>query len=481
MEVFRRATHHCLPPILRPRFCPRVAYYKKVSRWLEHIGNSIRNRELLRDGAPILVGVSGGLDSMVLLRVLHELAPGHRWRLRVAHFNHQLRGKSSDADEDLVRKTAEALKVPFVSGRGDVKGLAKEEGLSVEMAARKLRHDFFARSARGCGSSTVALAHHAGDQVELFFLRLLRGAGSKGLGGMGWKNPSPSNAQIELVRPLLDQSKEDLEGYARDQGIAYSEDATNASLDFQRNRIRHELIPLLEEHYQPALIRTTLRTMELVGAEGEFVTEVAARWLGQKRPMAFTRLALAVQRRCLQLQLLKLKVPADFDLVEQLRQNPEHAVTVDGGRWVLREMGGTVRLVEHSAADFGQQTSELALTPAGQIGFGKLRIAWSIEEKTGLKLDRKANQEYFNADKVGERVWLRHWQPGDRFHPIGAAGLRKLQDVFTDLKVPKVQRHQLVVAVSDAGEIFWVEGLRISERFKLDKQTVRRLKWCWSR
>lgn len=134
-----------------------------------HIETSIRDRRLFRDGQRILAAVSGGVDSMVLLDCLHRLSKTHRWKLTVAHFNHQLRGAASDADELLVRKTARKLKLPFVAGHGNVRELARESGVSVEMAARKLRHDFFAATAVKLRIPTVALAHHADDQVELFF------------------------------------------------------------------------------------------------------------------------------------------------------------------------------------------------------------------------------------------------------------------------------------------------------------------------
>ena len=241
---------------------------------------NIRARQLFGPGQRILVAVSGGVDSMVLLHVLHELAAGHGWRLTVAHLNHQLRGRSSEADERLVRRTAQKLQLPLVAERAAVRELARSRGLSLEMAARKLRHDFLARTAKRRHIPVVALAHHADDQLELFFLRLLRGSGGEGLAGMKWRTPSPSDAGIELVRPLLDQPKAVLVEYAADHRIRYREDASNAVLDFQRNRIRHELLPLLRRKYQPALDKTISRVMDIVGAEAEFVGGEAEEWLG---------------------------------------------------------------------------------------------------------------------------------------------------------------------------------------------------------
>ncbi|MGA9778658.1 MAG: tRNA lysidine(34) synthetase TilS, partial [Verrucomicrobiia bacterium] len=293
---------------------------------LQRVEQNILSRHLLKDGQMVLVAVSGGLDSMTLLQILRELAMRHKWKLTVAHFNHQLRGRSSDADEGLVRRTAATLKLPFAVARADVRKFAKTSKLSIEMAARKLRHEFYVRAARERKISVVALAHHADDQVELFFLRLLRGAGSEGLAGMKWRSPSPADWKITLVRPMLAAAKADLRDFARENKVRFREDATNARLDLPRNRVRNELLPLLRRRYQPALTRTILRLMELVGAEAEVVGEMTRRWLdgvkkdkraprpvalpprrraGGRRPdegIDFAELPIAVQRRVLQLQ-----------------------------------------------------------------------------------------------------------------------------------------------------------------------------------
>lgn len=507
---------------------------------LQQVEESIRRHRLLRRGSAVLVAVSGGLDSMVLLQVLAALAPKHQWRLSVAHFNHRLRGVSSLADERLVRRIAQELRLPLVAEAAEVRAFAKTQRLSLEMAARQLRHKFLVRAARRLSIGTVALAHHADDQVELFFLRLLRGAGSEGLSGMKWAGPSPADPSIRVIRPLLDQSRSTLRAWAADHRVRFREDASNQSLDFARNRIRHELLPLLRK-LQPSLEAVVLRLMDLVGAESEFVANQARVWLEgwglptgdtgeadkgrlnadvhdqaagdykdsrppvlELRPrsdrafqlppnfisrLRFEELPVAVQRRCLLVQLTELGISASYDLVEQLRLNPDRPAPVPGTkpgnepRIVVRDRTGRISLQGAQAPDFDFASQAVALArPAGHARFGGLEIAWRIRPLRGpITPKPAAGRELFDADKVGDRIVLRHWQPGDRFQPIGMAAPLKLQDWFTNLKVPREMRHRLVVAAAANGELFWVEGQRISERFKLSANTTRSLHWRWKR
>jgi tRNA(Ile)-lysidine synthase len=451
-------------------------------RCVRHIELAIASRKLFLDGQKILVAVSGGLDSMLLLHALHELSAQRKWKLVAAHFNHQLRGAAAKRDERLVLERASQLGLKAVAGTADVAAKARAAGVSLEMAGRKARHDFLAKTARRHRIPSIALAHHADDQVELFFLRLLRGTGGRGLAGMRWRNPSPSDPSIELVRPLLDQSKGALLEAGQAAGLRFSEDATNASLDFERNRVRHELLPLLREHYQPRLEERVLSLMDLTGAESEVVRDLAERWLAAKRRTAFSRLPAGTQRSVLYLQLTQIGLAPDFNLIERLRLQSGTPVAAGTGRWVALDSGGCLRAGKTEQAKFDPSQVSLSLARTkGRVEIGGLALAWEIGPARGSNFTREPNVEYFDSDKVGETVCLRHWRPGDRFQRIGMESSRKLQDLFTDLKVPRAQRHQRVVAATARGELFWVEGLRIAEGFKLGPKTVRRLRWRWLR
>jgi len=355
---------------------------------LKRIHEMIQTRRLIRRGESILVAVSGGLDSMVLLHILHKLAPANKWRLSVAHLNHTLRGRSSDADERLVRSVCQKLALTVFVERADVRQLAKKQKLSIELAARHLRHEFLARVAAKNRISTIALAHHADDQVELFFIRLLRGTGGDGLAGMKWRNPSPVAPKIEIVRPLLAEPKSALGEFAAANKIKFREDATNDSLDILRNRIRHELLPLLRRNYQSALSKVTLRLMEIVGEEADLARQMAEDWIANarksrraRRNQPFSKLPVAVQRQCLRIQSLNEGIASDFELIEKLRLEPNVNFTVhrpaSSTRFISRDNDGFVHRQALEPANFNNESSQLSLRGSvGRTTFDGVTISW---------------------------------------------------------------------------------------------------------
>jgi tRNA(Ile)-lysidine synthase len=363
------------------------------------------------------------------------------------------------------------------------------------------------------------------DQVELFFVRLFRGSGGQGLAGMKWTSRSPADPSVTLVRPLLDSAKRELTDFARARKLAFRHDASNDLLHIQRNGIRHELLPLLESKYQSAVRANVLRLMDIVGLEGEFVESVARDWLVAHQPkpkgksdrdrsgprsdvlmkvqeVAFGDLPVAVQRRCIQLQLIEQGIQADYDLIEFLRLNPTSSVDAKA----FSALGAVAP--KRKARPPARRPISIARDPSGRVGparvdetafdrswceldlgesqpartWGGVKFAWRVLARKGSARPRaRPNTEFFDAEAVGKRVQLRHWLPGDRFQPIGMPQPVKLQDLFVNQKVPRSLRKQLLVGVTAMGELFWVEGLRIAERFKLSEQTIRRLQWHWQR
>jgi tRNA(Ile)-lysidine synthase len=453
-----------------------------VTELRQKVETTVTSRGLLPAGEPLLAAVSGGLDSMVLLHLLHDLSATHRWPLVVAHFNHRLRGQESDEDEAFVRATARQMHLKFKTGQADVRALARRSGISIEMAARQSRHQFLARTARSLGIRRIVLAHHADDQVELFLLRLLRGAGPEGLRGMKFAGASPADPQLLVIRPFLEQTRGELESFARQAAIPFRLDASNHELEFLRNRIRLELLPLLRSSYQPAVTKTLLRLIVLLGAESDLAGELTEQ--ARADPAArFEELPAAIQRRWLRGECLQLGINPSFDLVEHLRSAPEQQIMVERFQTVWRTTAGQVKSRRLEKLEFRQHCElvDLSKPPFHRL-FAGLSLSWTVrcppDLPTSFK-DHPPGCERFDADKVGSPVCLRHWQPGDRFQPIGLNASAKVQDLLTNAKVPPARRRELVVATTSQGDVFWIEGLRISERFKLDSAARRCLEWCW--
>lgn len=417
----------------------------------------------------------------MLLHLLKRLATKLGLHLTVAHANHQLRGADSEADETFARKLAAEMGVNCCVERLAVREEMARTRESVEMVARRLRHRFLAQVAVDCGASHIALAHHAGDQAELFFLRLLRGAGGEGLGGMKWASPSPADPALTLIRPLLNISKADLLADAGARHLAFREDLSNLDRTVLRNRIRQELLPLLARDYAPAISRLVARTGELVAEETDFVRKAADRWLRSPRRTAFARLHVAVQRAVIREQLWQLGQAGDFELVERLRLQTGTVTSPNGAQIRRNEAGVIGPSAARAARGFSRASGliEFAQHP-GTLEFDGVRVTWKIEPHRRFPAARPG-REHLDADKVGDRVTLRHWQPGDRFQPLGLSRPAKLQDLFVNRKVPAARRRQLVVAETAGGEICWVEGLPPGEACRLTAETRRRLRLGWKR
>lgn len=348
------------------------------------------------------------------------------------------------------------------------------------MSARRLRHEFLARTALRHGISTVAVAHHADDQAELVLLRLLRGAGGEGLGGMSWQDPSPANPRISLIRPLLDLSKEQLRNAARAAGLPFREDRSNRDPRMLRNRIRHQLLPRLEREYAPAIRILLRRTASIVGAESDFISRTAAGWLASRRRDPFDSLHPAVQRALLRIQLWKFGQEPGYERIESLRESNRVQEIAPGVR-IVRHPDGILRKVDATPLpSFRGEGREIRLeSSGGWIHFDGLRIEYSYRNIGRASPRFSPGRECFAASKVRETIVLRHWAPGDRFRPLGMSKPVKLQDLFTNRKIPRERRRDLTVAATRAGEIFWVEGFPPGEAFKIGPRLRRILIWKW--
>ncbi len=220
--------------------------------------------------------------------------------------------------------------------------------------------------------------------------------------------------------------------------------------------------------------------MGILGAESDLLGEMAQQWLLQRTP-AFEKLSVAIQRKILQAQIVQLGVMPDFELIESLRKSANIAVNINPQFSLFRDLNGTVKLKAVALQNFNDDELILELkNKVGETIFGGIQFDWRFGLKKKMFFQKKSPDcEFFDADKVGDKITLRHWRPGDRFQPIGLKSGAKLQDLFTNAKIPRERRHDLIVATTADGEIFWVENLRMAEHFKLMPETKRHLIWRW--
>jgi len=438
-----------------------------------------RREGLFTTGGRVLVAVSGGPDSVALLHLLVRLVPQLGLTLGVAHFDHGLRGEDSRGDADFVADLARRLGLPCHHGCGQVRDTARRDKISLQMAARKLRLQFLQETRRGHGYAKLALAHTADDQVELFWLRLLRGAGLEGLKGMWPATPGG------LVRPLLAVGKAVLLAWLEQEALPYRLDASNLSRAYLRNRVRLDLLPHLTRGYNPRLAQTIWRTQSLLQDDERLLArDTALAWERMAEELApgcfaldlerFFHLPPSLQRRVLRLGVYRLG--ADLGLTAS---QVASLMALAGGEKSggLISLGGTGENVQvaragavlHIMAALPEPPREAALLPdcPPTVAFSD-GWRWHISRRACRPGDPWPPPEvaWLNPVRVSLSLTVRTWRPGDRFWPLGAPGPKKLQDVLVDAKIPRWLRPHIPL-VAAAGEIVWVAGVRIADPVKL--------------
>lgn len=433
----------------------------------------------LEADASLVVAASGGVDSTVLLDVLDGLG----YRLHVAHLDHALRSDSAD-DSHFVASEAKRRGLSYSLERRDVGEYARTEGLSLEDAGRRQRYAFFDQVADRTGAEFIALGHHADDQAETVLLRLLRGSGATGLGGMEIAREG------RYLRPLLRVRRAEIEQYARQRGLRYREDPSNRDSRFLRNRVRGELMPLLKS-YNPNIAEVLNRTAALLKAEDDLLAELTQKALdtviceccNDKVALDSARLLtyhIAVQRRVLRAVLQGLAAadgPFDFARVEQVRD------WIEAGDKRLRVLGaelrgqgcGTRYILRRGQRPPVKRCFDIPGAMVLREHGVKIRVQVVPSEHFD-KAQLEGAQVALDADRLGARVQVRSLRPGDRFQPLGMEGHKKLSDFLIDAKWPKISRDEVLV-LTRGEEIAWVAPLRSSNAFRI-KSTTRRIALC---
>jgi tRNA(Ile)-lysidine synthase len=486
---------------------------------IERLRRTNAERDLLRPGDRVLIAVSGGADSLALLHALHTLRDELQIQVAAGHLSHRMRGPEGEADAAFVRETARTWGIPVEVRSRDVPALARRLGISLEEAGRAARYRFFGRAARRTGCTVIATGHTADDRAETVLLNLFRGTGLDGLAGIPARRPLRADRPgPDVIRPLIDTTRAAVLQYGAIHGLQPRQDDTNESPAFLRNRIRRELLPLLEAEYSPALRRHLLRLSDLAAEETAHLITQARELLeaaasdgpvSSSLRLSLTTLADApgvLARRALRLavQSLESGPPPEWAVVERLlslARGERPGFVLPGGRIAVRAAAEALIFEPVCPAPEFEPDEAAPLAVPGTTplpwGGGVITVevlgvgGWVLGEGGALSLVTPnpqpptpnpqpliPHEALLDGALLSGPLAVRPPRPGDRIQPLGMAGHRKLQDLMTDRKVPRAVRRRLPV-VCDAEKIVWVAGCCLSERVKVSAATAEALLLVW--
>lgn len=433
---------------------------------LEQFLNHIERFRLCSRSDLILLAVSGGIDSMAMLYLFREAG----FRVGVAHCNFQLRGKESDGDEEFVTRVCKELAIPFFVKRFETEAYAWENTLSTQMAARELRYAWFDDLLNRHSYTHIATGHHFDDSMETILLNITRGSATDGLAGIPVKNGN-------IIRPLLFSTRKQVEGYAIHKGLVWREDESNLTDDYQRNFIRHQVLPKLKE-LNPSLETTWQGGIEKIQGDLAFIHQAFDDWKMQfvnERPARITidKKGLAVLAQSATL-LWRYARALGFNF-EQSKEII-HSLNGQAGKRFLSSSHLLVidreYLIITPRRDDWNETAVDMTNRESQLGPYSLKME-ALSEIVALTGDDEA---IVDAGMLVFPLRWRKWKPGDFFHPLGMNHRKKLSDFFIDKKLSVADKENATVVESD-GKIVWVAGYRIDDRYKLTPNTVAMVKF----
>jgi tRNA(Ile)-lysidine synthase len=438
---------------------------------------TIKENNLIKKGDKIVLGISGGPDSICLFNALHSLKSELNLKLVLVHVNYGFRGADSDLDEKLVKKLANKYKIALFIKKIEPKNYAKNRNL--EEYFREIRYKFFQKILKHEKANKIAVAHNKDDQIETILMFFLRGSGISGLSGMKIKNN-------KIIRPLFNIEKKEILNHLKKNKIKYRKDKSNENIKFIRNKIRQQLIPYLENNYNPNLKNVLFENSKIIRDDydlllnltKETIDKVVQKYKSEYKIdlKKFNNLHLALKRRLLiYLVSKKFKEEISLAMIKEILKIIKYSR--NGSKKCLK----AVEIIKNYDKIVIRKRKK-------QAGFKKLNLKitgeteiseLNIKLKT-RKVDRcgqiSKNECYIDLNKVGNKLFIRTREKGDKFYPKGIAGSQKLKDFFINNKVEKSKRNQIVLVVTDRDEIVWIVGYRADRRFEASAKSQNVLK-----
>jgi len=443
------------------------------------VRNNIIDNNLIRENDNIVVGVSGGADSMALLYVLMEIKKDMNFNIFVAHVNHGVRGEDALSDQLFVERKAREMNIPYYFKNVDMEGYAKKKRITAEEAGRELRYGFFRDILKQQGGGKIAVAHNKNDQAETLLLRIMRGTGIDGLKGMDF-------IVGDVIRPILNIAREDIENYINENKIETVLDKTNLMTIYSRNKVRLELIPYIKDNFNPNIVNTLWRLSRISDVDSRYLNDLAEEKYNlivkseTKHSIILDGTIFNVEDRSIKIRIIRLII---YNLVGSLQgiseQNVQSIVELfermETGKQ-LNLPGGIIGrvsyndLIIHNSRIEKLKDFNYKLT-LGENEFLDLGISIEISvQEYKLPIPNDKNVKCFDRDLIKGKLCIRNRKNGDKFNPFGMKGTKKVKDYFIDEKIPKDLRDEIPLLMDDEN-IIWILGFATSEAYRITENT----------
>ncbi len=445
---------------------------------------NVISKNLIEPGETVLAAISGGPDSMAMLNCLVFLRKDLEFKLLIAHVNHGVRGEYAKRDQEFVEGVAKDYKIPYFTKNVDMVAYGKELHISSEEAGRILRYGFFRKVLSDYGGGKIAVAHNKNDQAETILYRIIRGTGLDGLKSMEF-------IKEDIIRPLLNISRKEIEDYIEQKNIKFVVDHTNLETDYTRNKIRLELLPYIKENFNPNIIDSLYRLTGIATGEIQIIEQITTEKYNlivkntTESSIIFNGALFKLESNPIRKRLIRKaikNISGDLHGIEEIHindiiklfQEAKTGKSIDiskGLRGRVSYSDFIIELINNANTKLETKKLEIGENILGEWGI----ILW-LELISKDRINFKNDDiKYIDYDKVSGDLWIRQRKPGDKFSPLGLRGTKKLKDYMIDKKIPQDKRN-FTPLFCDNSEIIWVIGYGLSDKYKITKETKRTLR-----
>jgi len=447
---------------------------------------------LIQNGDKVLVALSGGPDSVCLINILYELKKTFNIEIAAVHVNHMLRGDEAFKDEEYASDLCDALDIKFFSKRIDINAISKQRGISHELAGREERYKFFKLISKENGYNKIAVAHNANDQAETILMNIMRGTGIEGLCGIR------SKREGGIIRPILCLSREEIERYCSANNLNPRIDKSNFENIYSRNKVRLDILPYMKENFNKDIIDTINRMANLLQIDNDFIEKECHNYYKRyctniDKKLIISREAFSIEKAILTRIIKKALIEFTgkhtnfemkhvYEIIALANNSTNKKISIPNGVVVENIYGDIyLKFKGDKKREFKERILNKNELDSNFIDFENYSVKFAVmDNKKNIEFSNNVLIKFFDYDKIKEKLIIRKRLNGDRMTILGMKGSKKIKDIFIDLKIPLEKRDETPILCFD-NEIAWLVGYKVSEKFKITKDTKNIIKITFAR